>query len=108
MEMTRNPDEHSQPKQFVPRRGDRRQVNALKGVPLIGGLGLVFNDRRSHRERRRIRQETYQPPPCALLQRKEQDRPAPGLLGNISSGWDRTRLGAWIQRCLKTPWRRKR
>lgn len=97
----------SRPKPLVPRQKDRRQVNSLRGVPLIGGLGLVFNDRRTYRERRRSRRGPKQAAPCALLRGKETDRTRQGFLGSLSSGWRQTGLGAWIRRYLKHPWRSK-
>ena len=103
--MTKDSTEPPRPKHLQPRQGERRQVNALKGVPLTGGLGLVFNERRTHRERRRLRRPP-QSPPCALLQDKSENPHSRGILGNVSSGLERTAIGAWLKRRLKRPWRR--
>lgn len=105
--MTRDPSHYSRMKRVIPRQADRRRVNALKGVPLIGGLGLVFNERRSHRERRRSRRSVSHAPPCALLQGQEPAFPEPGLFRSLRSGWHRTAIGAWIRRHLKYPWNPK-
>ncbi|HZX32281.1 MAG TPA: hypothetical protein VFF03_13100 [Rhodocyclaceae bacterium] len=101
--MPRDPRQHSPSHAPVPREGDRRQANVLRRVPLSGGLGLVFNDRRSYRERRRTRHDSALPPPCALLQHRDSQAPR-GFLGQVSA-WTRTALGGWILRRLSQPWR---
>jgi hypothetical protein len=104
--MTMDPNQPSRPKHFSPRRGDRRRVNALKGVPLAGGLGLVFHERRSHRERRRTRGNIDQSPPCALLRLEAEKPRTRGFFRSMSSRWSGTAIGAWIRNRLKDPWRR--
>lgn len=101
--MPRDPRQHSPSHVPVPRRGERRQANVLRRVPLTGGLGLVLNDRRSYRERRRARHDAALPPPCALLQYRD-DPPSRGFLGQVSD-WTRAALGSWILRRLGQPWR---
>lgn len=102
--MFRDRSQFSRPRPPMPRQGDRRRINALKGIPLTGGLGLVFNDRRSYRERRSKRRKANPAPPCALLQQRDP-QPAPGFLGNLSPGLSASAIGAWLKRCLGYAWR---
>lgn len=102
--MTGDSSPHPRPKPSTSPQTDRRKVNVLKGMPLINGLGLVFIDRRSYRERRSKRRNLSRAIPCALLQHRE-DRPAQGLFRGLRSGWEQTAVGTWIKRHLKNPWR---
>lgn len=120
--MTMDTSLHSRPKQFLPRQAERRKPVVMRGKPLIGGLGLVINERRSRRERRR--QPWTRPPEalCALLQRKGTDRQGRSFLPGLQAGPGKVRgaavpgpasqsaaarllqLGSWLKRRLKSPW----